>query len=187
MLGTDTPHSKEQSHIHTHTRTHKATLSLSLSEFSTLPASLAHTLVGARLQLETGSSSWDSPSHTNLWHDPVIRHDVFIRMTWHQTGSSLLDTGWRRLIGCLKLQVIFRKRATNYRALLWKMTYEDNASYASSHDNTWHDPLEMTYSYAGHNSKELCVCEIARRIPICDMTQSCDVTFEKWDVTWHRK
>jgi len=32
------------------------------------------------------------------------------------------DTGWRRPIGCLKLQVIFRKRATNYRALLRKMT-----------------------------------------------------------------
>jgi len=27
-------------------------------------------------------------------------------------------TGWRRLIGCLKLQVNFRKRTTNYRALL---------------------------------------------------------------------
>jgi len=26
------------------------------------------------------------------------------------------DTGWRRPIGCLKLQVIFHKRATNYRA-----------------------------------------------------------------------
>jgi len=31
--------------------------------------------------------------------------------------------GWRRLIGCLQLQVKFRKRATNYRALLRKMTY----------------------------------------------------------------
>ena len=30
------------------------------------------------------------------------------------------DTGWRRPTGCLKLQVIFRKRATNYRALLRK-------------------------------------------------------------------
>ena len=36
------------------------------------------------------------------------------------------DTGWRRFIGCFKLQVIFRKRATNYRALLRKMNYEDN-------------------------------------------------------------
>jgi len=31
-------------------------------------------------------------------------------------------TEWRRLIRCLKLQVIFRKRATNYRALLRKET-----------------------------------------------------------------
>jgi len=38
-------------------------------------------------------------------------------------------TGWRRLIGCLELQVIFRKRATNYRALLRKMTYESKAPY----------------------------------------------------------
>ena len=38
-------------------------------------------------------------------------------------------TGWWRLIGCLKLWVIFRKRATNYRALLRKMTYEDKASW----------------------------------------------------------
>jgi len=39
------------------------------------------------------------------------------------------DTGWRRPIGCLKLQVIFCERATNYGALLRKMTYKDKASY----------------------------------------------------------
>ena len=44
----------------------------------------------------------------------------------HQT------TGWRRPIGCLKLQVIFRKRATNYTALLRKMTCRDKASYDST-------------------------------------------------------
>jgi len=38
-------------------------------------------------------------------------------------------TGWRRPIGCLKMQVIFLNRATNYRALLRKMTYEDKAFY----------------------------------------------------------
>jgi len=43
-----------------------------------------------------------------------------------------ISTGWRRLIGCLKLQVIFRKRATNYRALLRKLTHEHMASYGSS-------------------------------------------------------
>jgi len=41
-------------------------------------------------------------------------------------------TGWRRPIGCLKLQVIFCKRATNYRALLRKMTCEDEESYDST-------------------------------------------------------
>jgi len=46
-------------------------------------------------------------------------------------GQKMVDTGWRRLIGCLKLWVIFRKSATNYRALLQKVTYEDTASYDS--------------------------------------------------------
>jgi len=40
-------------------------------------------------------------------------------------------TGWRRTTGCLKMQVIFCKRATNYRALLQKMTYIDKVSYES--------------------------------------------------------
>ena len=35
-----------------------------------------------------------------------------------------------RCKGCLKLQVSFCKRATNYRALLRKMTYKVQASYA---------------------------------------------------------
>jgi len=42
------------------------------------------------------------------------------------------DTGWRRCIGCLKLQVSFRKQTTNYRALLRKETYKDKAPYGSS-------------------------------------------------------
>ena len=41
-------------------------------------------------------------------------------------------TGWRRPIGCLKLQVISCKTATNYRAFLRKMTYEDKAAYEST-------------------------------------------------------
>jgi len=46
--------------------------------------------------------------------------------------DSALHTVWRRPIGCLKLQVIFCKRATNYRALLRKMTCKDKASYDST-------------------------------------------------------
>jgi len=41
---------------------------------------------------------------------------------------SSLQGGWRGLIGCRQSQVIFRKRATNSRALLLKMTYEVQAS-----------------------------------------------------------
>ena len=43
-----------------------------------------------------------------------------------------MHTGWRRPIGCLKSQVIFRKRATTYRALLQKMTCKDKVFDGSS-------------------------------------------------------
>jgi len=36
--------------------------------------------------------------------------------------SYMSATGWRSVIRCLKSQIIFRNRATNYRALLRKMT-----------------------------------------------------------------
>jgi len=55
-------------------------------------------------------------------------------------SNALCDfTGWRRSIGCLKLQVIFRKRATIYRALLWKMTCEDEASCDSLYATLYPD------------------------------------------------
>ena len=50
----------------------------------------------------------------------------------YANNSNCINRGWRRPIGCLKFQVIFRKGATNYRALLQKMTYEDKASYDST-------------------------------------------------------
>jgi len=42
------------------------------------------------------------------------------------------STWWPRPIGGLKLWLIFRKRATNYRALWRKMTYKDQAYYDST-------------------------------------------------------
>jgi len=50
---------------------------------------------------------------------------IYIEHTRHSTGR-------RRLTGCLRLQVIFRKRATNYSALLRKMTYEGKAFHDST-------------------------------------------------------
>ena len=63
--------------------------------------------------------------------------------TGHTTAR---DTGWRRLIGHLKLGVIFRKRATNYRALLRKLTYTHEASYGCSPPCTDYTWLFRTFS-----------------------------------------
>ena len=56
---------------------------------------------------------------------------VHIRM-YECAGDTYMCTGWRRLIGSPKLQIIFHKRATTYRSLFRKMTYKDRASYGSS-------------------------------------------------------
>jgi len=70
---------------------------------------------------------------------PLLLRDIHTgrrkRIGWliiQVSRGKLATTGWQRLIGCLKLQVIFRKRATNYRALLRKMTCEAKASYDST-------------------------------------------------------
>jgi len=55
-------------------------------------------------------------------------------------------TGWRRLVGFPKLQIIFHKRATKYRSLLRKMTYKDKGSYESS-PPCMHTHRELFYSY----------------------------------------
>jgi len=46
--------------------------------------------------------------------------------------SAMRITGGRRIIEWLKLQVVFRKIAANYRALLWKMKCKDKTSYDST-------------------------------------------------------
>jgi len=51
---------------------------------------------------------------------------------WRPSPPCPHITGWRRHIGHLKLQVIFRNRAIDYRALLQKRTPKDKASYISS-------------------------------------------------------
>ena len=56
---------------------------------------------------------------------------------WHggtgwQDQTLRTNTGWRRLIGSPKLQIIFHKRAAKYWSLLRKMTYKDKGSYESS-------------------------------------------------------
>jgi len=77
-------------------------------------------------------TKWLTPISEFVIHTCMRVRDSY-KHTWYLLPDSASDaTGWRRQIGCLKLQVIVRKRVTNYRALLRKMTYKDKASYESS-------------------------------------------------------
>jgi len=60
----------------------------------------------------------------SLWHDS-FKHDT------NQSCTTITHSGWQQCQGCLKLQVSFCKRATNYRALLRKTTHKDKSSYGS--------------------------------------------------------
>jgi len=61
-------------------------------------------------------------SHVHVcWHDvsfPCARHRIFPCACVSRVVMHVIHTGWRRPTECLKLQVSFCKRATNYRALL---------------------------------------------------------------------
>jgi len=71
-------------------------------------------------------------------------------------------TGWRRPIGCLKLHVIFCKRATNYRALLQKMTYEDKASYDST-PPCMSESCDIWMNHGTHNYTQMLTRECPAR------------------------
>jgi len=68
-------------------------------------------------------------THSYVWRDWSYVRDVSYPYVWHDSSicvtfkSVIGGTVWRRPIGCLKLRVIFSKRATHYRALLRKMTF----------------------------------------------------------------
>ena len=69
-------------------------------------------------------------------HTPQVSNEIYsvyiyiyIYMYMYIYGNR---TGWRRCLGCPKSLVSIRKRATNYRALWRKLTYNDKTSYGSS-------------------------------------------------------
>ena len=67
--------------------------------------------------------------HFELVDFVAFKLHMMLNISWYCTTRI---TGGRRPLGCLKMQVNFCKRATNYRALLRKTTYKDKASYGSS-------------------------------------------------------
>ena len=68
--------------------------------------------------------------HTYIYICIYIYVYMFVHIHIHTCIH--IYTGWRRLIGSPKLQIIFHKRATKYRSLLRKMTFEDKGTYESS-------------------------------------------------------
>ena len=113
------------------------------------------------------------------------------RGMWWRITFDMEEWRWRRLIKCLKSQVVFRKRATNHRACLREMTYKDKTSYDST------PPCNMTHS---HLMWLVCMwsdsfmCNVTSPrvtwlIPIwhdsftCDMTHS-QTANDAYD-TWH--
>jgi len=78
-------------------------------------------------------------SHTWTSHNNTcVLSQLWMRDEWVMHHMWMRSTGWRRPIGCHKLQVIFGKRGTNYGGLLRKMTCKDKASYGSSPPCTMH-------------------------------------------------
>jgi len=79
------------------------------------PTNRSHPIVVSFIQFNTNESC-------PIWmkyvtYEWVMSHIKGLRcFSWQEHGSQH-NTGWRRLIGSLKLQVIFRKRATKYRSL----------------------------------------------------------------------
>jgi len=71
--------------------------------------------------------------HTQAHTDTHSAHTHMHVHTRTHTGTHTRThtTGWRRLIGSPKLQILFHNRATKYRSRLRKMTYKDKGSYES--------------------------------------------------------
>jgi len=82
------------------------------------------------------------------------------------------STGWRRLIGSPKLQIIFHKRVTKYTSLLQKMTYKDKGSYESSPHCTRH--CNIVHCVAGWHCVVLC-CTVLQ----CGRLQSARLKVER--------
>jgi len=62
----------------------------------------------------------------------VLQRDAVCCSVLQCVAERCSDTGWRRLTGSPRLQIISNKRATKYRSLLRKITYKDKGSYESS-------------------------------------------------------
>ena len=77
-------------------------------------------------------ATWLRKRQASRPRSPQMSANTYANVHTYESVEWGTRTGWRRLIGSPKLQIIFHKRATKYRALLRKMTYKDKGSYESS-------------------------------------------------------
>jgi len=92
-----------------------------------------------------------------------------VNMWYTCAMSSPTCTWWRRPIGCLKLQVSFRKIATNCRALLQEMTYADKASCGSSPPCTTYRLLQCVAV-----CRSVCgCCRVLQCVAVCCSVLQC--------------
>ena len=81
--------------------------------------------------------------------------------------------------GCLKLQVIFRKRAIDYYALLRKLTFKDKASYRSLPLCTWIQSAYVTeftvQRRIGGKYVAVC-CSVLQCVAVCCSVLQCAYT-----------
>jgi len=85
------------------------------------------------LPMQYISTSYDSyPLNTSARNGQTQTHCITMQQICNTTRHRMIVTGWRRLIGSPKLQIIFHKRATKYTSYLLKMTYKAKGSYESS-------------------------------------------------------
>jgi len=78
--------------------------------------------------LDQASYELQGTKPLHYYHAGLLYMCIGVCVSTEDFGHIFGGAGWRRCIGCLKLQTSFRKRATNYRALLQKKTYKDKVS-----------------------------------------------------------
>jgi len=112
-------------HRHTHQHTHAHTHALTCTH--THAHTHTHTYTHTRTYARTHARSH---AHTNThMHTHTHSHKHSHKSNTH-SRMHLIDAGWPCCIPCPKLQVSFRKRSSTHRALLRKMTYKHQSSYA---------------------------------------------------------